>query len=747
VSDITVNVTNAGATNVAVSSASTVNTTVGNGGTVSVSIGAISPGDATVVSGTVQVGKVTTLAPGSAVTVVNSGTAYSATLDFGIPGTTTDASLLSTGTVPDARLASNIPRMVNNLLQAANLPSYVDDVVDVGATLPSTGETGKIYVVSTGTDVNKIYRWSGSTFIEISPSPGSTDAVPEGSGNLYYTNARAAAAAPVQSVSGRTGAVTLTASDVGLGNVNNTSDANKPVSTAQASADAAVQAYAIQRANHTGTQTASTISDFAAEAAKYGPVTSVVGRTGAISLSTSDIPGLQAAIDGKQVAGNYVTSVNDLYNAVKLAAGTNIAITSSSQTITVASTGLGKNDSVDCGFFYGVSSPTIFITTQPSSQTASSGSANFSVSAYVTHDGTLSYQWQKKKAGGITWTQRTLPASIDWKSVAYGNNTFVAVGYGAGGGTGNIAATSPDGINWTQQAMPASREWTFVTYGNGVFLAITKGSDAATSTDGKTWTSQSLPSGTEWSSVTYGNGRFVAITDGTTAGTKNVAATSTNGSSWTQQTLPAEARWTGIAYGNNTFVAVSQLSSDVAATSPDGATWTKRTMPIPGEWSSIAFGNGLFVAVDYYRSRAARSTDGISWTESSILGDGWTYVTYGDNAFFAVAYTGTSQGYVARSTDGITWTIHSLSAGTRYASIAYGNGIYAAVSSNSSAASSIASSAPGSAGYANVTNATGSVLSLSSLTNSTDDLDQYRVTLTSDAASSVTSSAATLRVS
>jgi hypothetical protein len=37
---------------------------------------------------------------------------------------------------------------------------------------------------------------------------------------------------PVTSVSSRTGAVTLDSSDVGLGNVNNTSDANKPISTA-----------------------------------------------------------------------------------------------------------------------------------------------------------------------------------------------------------------------------------------------------------------------------------------------------------------------------------------------------------------------------------------------------------------------------------------------------------------------------------------------------------------------------------
>jgi len=70
-----------------------------------------------------------------------------------------------------------------------------------------------------------------------------------------------------------------------LGSVDNTADAAKPVSTSQAAADAAVQAFSIQRTNHTGTQAASTISDFVTEAAKYGPVTSVSGRTGAVTLA------------------------------------------------------------------------------------------------------------------------------------------------------------------------------------------------------------------------------------------------------------------------------------------------------------------------------------------------------------------------------------------------------------------------------------------------------------------------------
>jgi hypothetical protein len=73
---------------------------------------------------------------------------------------------------------------------AAQLPSYVDDVLEFAdlAAFPSTGETGKIYVA---VDNGKIYRWSGSAYIEISASPGSTDAVTEGSVNLYFTTQRA----------------------------------------------------------------------------------------------------------------------------------------------------------------------------------------------------------------------------------------------------------------------------------------------------------------------------------------------------------------------------------------------------------------------------------------------------------------------------------------------------------------------------------------------------------------------------
>ena len=52
---------------------------------------------------------------------------------------------------------------------SAQLPSYVDDVVEFASrdNFPGTGEDGKIYIAE---DTNLTYRWSGTQYVEISPS-------------------------------------------------------------------------------------------------------------------------------------------------------------------------------------------------------------------------------------------------------------------------------------------------------------------------------------------------------------------------------------------------------------------------------------------------------------------------------------------------------------------------------------------------------------------------------------------------
>jgi hypothetical protein len=103
--------------------------------------------------------------------------------------------------------------------------------------------------------------------------------------------------------------------------------------------------------------------------------------------------------------------------------------------------------------------------------------------------------------GGGTWAQSTLPASINWISVAWGNGRFVAIASGSA-----ISAYSFDGITWIQSTLPVATLWTDLHYGQGLFFAVASGTTAATSSsDGASWRSRSLPNGLAWSSITFGN--------------------------------------------------------------------------------------------------------------------------------------------------------------------------------------------------------------------------------------------------
>ncbi|MGN6774789.1 SGNH/GDSL hydrolase family protein [Rhizobium sp.] len=97
----------------------------------------------------------------------------------------------------DAKVSTSLVGAANGVasldsggkVPAAQLPSYVDDVLEFAnlAGFPGTGETGKIYVAL---DTNRQYRWSGSAYVQLVASPGTTDNVVEGTTNLYFTPAR-----------------------------------------------------------------------------------------------------------------------------------------------------------------------------------------------------------------------------------------------------------------------------------------------------------------------------------------------------------------------------------------------------------------------------------------------------------------------------------------------------------------------------------------------------------------------------
>ena len=153
----------------------------------------------------------------------------------------------------------------NGKVPANQLPSYVDDVLEYGtlSTFPVTGETDKIYVAQ---DTNLTYRWSGTRYVEISQSIAlgetSTTAYPGNKGKANeeaIINEISRAQREEQSIQDSideeivrakrvetniqdshnrhitdySNPHNVTKFQVGLGNVDNTSDVNKPISDAQ----------------------------------------------------------------------------------------------------------------------------------------------------------------------------------------------------------------------------------------------------------------------------------------------------------------------------------------------------------------------------------------------------------------------------------------------------------------------------------------------------------------------------------
>lgn len=95
--------------------------------------------------------------------------------------------------VPVSALGATVAQLVNGTVPASQLPRDVLEFSTL-ADFPVMGEAGKLYIaVNDGESLNnptKQYRWSGSAFVLIPSSPGSTDQVAEGSTNQYFTAAR-----------------------------------------------------------------------------------------------------------------------------------------------------------------------------------------------------------------------------------------------------------------------------------------------------------------------------------------------------------------------------------------------------------------------------------------------------------------------------------------------------------------------------------------------------------------------------
>ena len=135
-------------------------------------------------------------------------------------GTPTQA-LTANGAVYDLNTKADL---VGGKIPSSQLPSYVDDVLEFAnlASFPATGESGKIYIAI---DTNITYRWTGTGYAEISASLALGETA-----STAYRGDRGKIAYDHSQTTGNPHSTTK--ADIGLGNVDNTSDLDKPISTA-----------------------------------------------------------------------------------------------------------------------------------------------------------------------------------------------------------------------------------------------------------------------------------------------------------------------------------------------------------------------------------------------------------------------------------------------------------------------------------------------------------------------------------
>jgi len=279
--------------------------------------------------------------------------------------------------------------------------------------------------------------------------------------------------------------------------------------------------------------------------------------------------------------------------------------------------------------------------------TASSSSSSSSVFIVVGRKGGAAGQAAPilKSADGITWDNVSSQTLGTLNGVAFGNNTFVAVGDSNAG----IVRSTDNGSSFDNATSPTLTTLSGVTFGNNTFVAVGGSGNIVRSTDnGSSFDNATVDNSTasDLSGVTFGNNTFVAVGAG-----GNIVRSTDNGSSWDNATNSNGNSLNGVTFVNNTFVAVGQSGNIVRSTN-NGSSWDNVTSPTANHLNGVTFGNNTFVAVGDVGA-ILTSSDGVTWAtrtsgSSTLL---WS-VGFGNNTFVVTGNGGT----ILTSSDGASWT-------------------------------------------------------------------------------------------
>ena len=220
--------------------------------------------------------------------------------------------------------------------------------------------------------------------------------------------------------------------------------------------------------------------------------------------------------------------------------------------------------------------------------------------------------------GGLTWSSSNITSNssntVNWTSIAFGNNKYVAVGYYVLNKNYvliiNESITTlteiKNGTNGTQQ-----NNWNSIIYSAGIFIAVAESgaSRLMYSSDGENWNLKIIPLRT-WKKIYYGKGILHIISTDTD---KKIMYSLDNGITWNTSIIDTYANTISdisITFCSkiNKFIFCFYYSTDsknYIYTSEDGINWSKSSefSNSLGVVKSIVWSQELeLIVISYYTS-------------------------------------------------------------------------------------------------------------------------------------------------
>ena len=343
----------------------------------------------------------------------------------------------------------------------------------------------------------------------------------------------------------------------------------------------------------------------------YSVASIVNGGTGYDATSVTNTLTIQGSdLGGADVVNDATVTID----AVDLGTGkvTSASITGTGFTprlVAVASGGTAAGYSLDAGQTWTAGLMPVASDWQSVASVVVSGQIYFAAIASGGNDAAYS-------TDGISWTSATMNATATWIAVASGyDKTFKVPALVAVAQGGTIAGKSTDGgQSWSGSTLPSSSNWRDIAHGGGTFVAVGEsGAVAYTVDSGATWTAGTMPDTANYNSVAFGNNRFVAVaSDGS-------IAYSFDGETWYAGASIASGTYSHIRYGNGTFTTV-RTNDGVAYSSQYGVddNWTT----VSGQGAIGHTGIAYAHTMDY--SRQGFITTANASTTSRIVQPGGT---------------------------------------------------------------------------------------------------------------------------